>query len=185
MNKENAANSKNIRNSVEQKKLIVVNGTMGVGKTATCRLLNKKLNNSVWLDGDWCWQINPFVVNEENKKMVEDNIQHLLRSYLSNSTLEYVIFNWVIHREDIMDMVLNMVKDFDFQLFRITLTCSEEALIKRISKDVEEGLRKEEQIEWSLEKLPMYGEQQTIKIDTSDIGVDETVERVLEILEGI
>ena len=50
-----------------KKKLFIVNGAMGVGKT-------KKLQNSVWLDGDWCWMINPFVVNEENKRMVINNI---------------------------------------------------------------------------------------------------------------
>lgn len=43
---------------------------MGVGKTATSKELNKKLNNSVWLDGDWCWMMNPFTVNDENKNMV-------------------------------------------------------------------------------------------------------------------
>lgn len=52
------------------KKLIIINGTMGVGKTATSKELNKKLNNSVWLDGYWCWMMNPFTVNDENKNMV-------------------------------------------------------------------------------------------------------------------
>ena len=47
---------------------------MGVGKTTTCKELSKKLQNSVWLDGDWCWMINPFVVNEENKRLVINNI---------------------------------------------------------------------------------------------------------------
>jgi adenylate kinase family enzyme len=57
-----------------KKKLVIVNGAMGVGKTTTCKELSKKLQNSVWLDGDWCWMINPFVVNEENKRMVINNI---------------------------------------------------------------------------------------------------------------
>ncbi len=52
------------------KKLIIINGTMGVGKTAISKELNKKLNNSVWLDDDWCWMMNPFTVNDENKNMV-------------------------------------------------------------------------------------------------------------------
>src|SRR5476649_2686108 len=70
-----------------KKKLIIINGTMGVGKTATCRELNKNLENSVWLDGDWCWMINPFVVNDENKNMVVNNITYLLRNLLTNSSL--------------------------------------------------------------------------------------------------
>lgn len=34
------------------KKIIMIGGTMGVGKTTTSQLLKKKLNHSVMLDGD-------------------------------------------------------------------------------------------------------------------------------------
>ena len=37
------------------KKLILIGGTMGVGKTATSSLLKYQLDNCVFLDGDWCW----------------------------------------------------------------------------------------------------------------------------------
>lgn len=47
----------------------MINGTMGVGKTATSRELQKMLNNCVFLDGDWCWDMQPFIVNEETKRM--------------------------------------------------------------------------------------------------------------------
>jgi broad-specificity NMP kinase len=80
------------------KKLIVVNGTMGVGKSAVCKSLNGVLNHSVWLDGDWCWMMNPWIVNDENRAMVENNITYQLRSFLTNSTFEHVIFSWVLHR---------------------------------------------------------------------------------------
>ena len=60
---------------------------MGVGKTATSKSLYQKLINSVWLDGDWCWMMNPFIANEENKEMVLDNISHLLRNFLMNSSI--------------------------------------------------------------------------------------------------
>ena len=165
-----------------KKKLIIVNGTMGVGKTTTCRLLNKKLPNSVWLDGDWCWQINPFIVNEENKRMVEDHIRYLLRGFLNNTTIEYVIFSWLIHREDIMDIVVNMVNDLSFHLHKITLTASKEVLSKRIQKDIEEGLRSHGTIEASFERLPLYQNQQTIKIDNTHLSVEETVEEILDLL---
>ena len=40
-----------------KKKLIIVNGVMGVGKTSVCRMLYKELDNSFWLDGDNYWII--------------------------------------------------------------------------------------------------------------------------------
>ena len=51
------------------KKLILINGTMGAGKTTTCQELLKILQPSVFLDGDWCWKMHPFIVNEETKNM--------------------------------------------------------------------------------------------------------------------
>ena len=47
---------------------------MGVGKTTVSQQLKKTLRNSVFLDGDWCWDADPFQVTEETKKMVMQNI---------------------------------------------------------------------------------------------------------------
>ena len=60
------------------KKLYLIGGTMGVGKTATCQQLKSMLSNAVLLDGDWCWDADPFVVTDETKAMVMDNICHVL-----------------------------------------------------------------------------------------------------------
>jgi broad-specificity NMP kinase len=166
------------------KKLIIVNGTMGVGKTATCRKLNESLANSVWLDGDWCWMMNPFVVNDENKRMVINNITYLLRSFLTNSSFEYVIFNWVIHMEDIFNDVLQPLSDLKFEVIKITLTCSEEALRKRLSKDIQMNLRDESSIDRSVERLELYKNMATEKIDTTDISIYEAVHRIMQIVEN-
>lgn len=74
------------------KKLIMINGTMGVGKTSVSTELLKMLTPGVYLDGDWCWYMHPFEVTEETKKMVLDNITYLLRNFLSCSQYSYVIF---------------------------------------------------------------------------------------------
>ena len=164
-------------------KLVVINGTMGVGKTATCKELYKKLQNSVWLDGDWCWMMNPFIVNEENKQMVENNITYLLRNFLINSSFQYVIFNWVIQTEEIFDMILNKLDDLEFEVIKITLICNEESLRDRILIDVENNLRDEKCITRSLERIGLYKNMNTIKIDTSNISISETVNKIIGIVE--
>ena len=63
------------------KNLIIINGTMGVGKTTVSRILQEKLPNCVFLDGDWCWDMKPFLINDETKKMVVTNIRFLLNKY--------------------------------------------------------------------------------------------------------
>ena len=60
------------------KTLYFISGTMGVGKTAVSQQLKKDLPKSVFLDGDWCWDSDPFQVTDETKAMVTDNICYLL-----------------------------------------------------------------------------------------------------------
>lgn len=155
---------------------------MGVGKSAVCRNLNKNINASVWLDGDWCWMMNPFVVNEENRKMVISNIVYLLRNFLSNSSFEYVIFDWVMDHEEIFEAILQELKDMDFELHKITLTCSEDCLRTRIKSDIDMNFRSEDSIEKSIERLRRYDELDTKKIDTTNVSIRETVEKVKKVL---
>ena len=49
--------------------LYLVGGTMGVGKTTTCKILADDLSDSVFLDGDRCWDLHPFRVTNETKRM--------------------------------------------------------------------------------------------------------------------
>ena len=73
------------------KHLYVISGAMGVGKTAVCQQLKPLLAPCAFLDGDWCWDMEPFTVNKENRTMVMGHIQYLLRGFLQNSGYENVI----------------------------------------------------------------------------------------------
>ncbi len=52
------------------KTLLFINGSMGVGKTAVCKALLEQLTPGIFLDGDWCWNMNPFLVTDETTSMV-------------------------------------------------------------------------------------------------------------------
>lgn len=160
------------------KKLIIINGVPGVGKSATCKELNSQLANSVWLDGDWCWMMNPFVASDENKRMVEDNIAYLLRSFLNNTSLEYVVFNWVIHKEFIFDLILDKLSGLEYELHKFSLVCNGESLKGRMKLD----LRSQQRIQDSIRDLELYNEMNTIKIDTSSISAREAAAQIKDIL---
>ncbi|MEG1871214.1 MAG: AAA family ATPase, partial [Peptostreptococcaceae bacterium] len=132
-----------------RKKLLIINGVMGVGKTTVSKKLYKKLENSFWLDGDNCWNMNPFIVNEENKEMVLNNIGFMINSFLANSSTKYVVFNWVIQSDEIMESVLNKIDTEDIDVYKITLMCTKEELIRRIEDDIKNGLRDEKNVERS------------------------------------
>ena len=67
------------------KTLYMIGGTMGVGKTTVCQQLKQDLPNSVFLDGDWCWDASPFQVTDETKAMVTNNICYVLNNFLKCS----------------------------------------------------------------------------------------------------
>ena len=123
--------------------------------------------------------MNPFVATEENKRMVEDNITHLLGNFLKNPNFDFVIFSWIIHKEFIYKILLDKLKSFNFELIKITLMCSEFELLKKLK----ENKRSDEEIKKSLEYLNYYSELDSIKIDTSDISVPEIVEKIIEVLQ--
>ena len=165
------------------KKLIMINGTMGVGKSTVCNILLNTLEDSVYLDGDWCWNMNPFVVSEENKKMVIDNISYLLRSYLKNSGYKYIIFCWVMQEEAIFKQILDKLNGFDFEIHKVSLVCNEKALRSRLNIDVQNGIRKADVIDRSIERISFYEKMNTLKIDVSNITQKDTAKKICAMVQ--
>lgn len=163
-----------------RKNLYLIGGTMGVGKTTVCQILKRKLPQAVFLDGDWCWDADPFLVTDETKAMVMDNICHLLNNFLRCPAYENVIFCWVMHQQDIVDEILARLDAEGVVVRAISLVCSPEALRARLARDVEAGLRQEDIIRRSVERLPLYEALSTEKLDVSGLSAEEAAEQILE-----
>ncbi len=160
------------------KNLIIVGGTMGVGKTATCRELQKILLRNVFLDGDWCWDMRPFVVTDETKNMVDDNIAHLLNNFLDCSEFENVIFCWVLHEQEILDNLIARLKHESCTIHCFSLVSDKHALSERLSRDVAAGKREPDVLERSLARMPLYDALDTMKIDVSAISPADAADRI-------
>lgn len=158
------------------KELVFVHGTMGVGKTSVCRELLRILQPSVFLDGDWCWNMSPFVVNDETRSMVLGNIAYLLNSFLHCSEYRYVIFCWVMHETSIVENVLGRLDLSDARFSLFTLTSSPQALEERLRRDIEIGKRSPDVLERSLRRLPLYEEMNSRKLDVSVLSPQEAAE---------
>lgn len=163
------------------KKLYLVGGTMGVGKTTVCQILKKKMDKAVFLDGDWCWDADPFLVNDETKKMVMENISFLLNNFIHCSYYDNIIFCWVMHEQEIINQLLERLDTKECTIKIISLLCREKQLVDRLKKDVCLGLRTAEVIKRSVERIPLYDKLQTEKIDTSEITVEQTADIILKL----
>ena len=161
------------------KTLYIVGGAMGVGKTAVCQKIKSLLHNSVFLDGDWCWDANPFVVTDETKRIVVDNICHTLNNFIGCSAYENIIFCWVMHEQSIIDDILGRLDLEQCAVKTITLTCDEQTLISRLQKDIDGGVREADVVERALYRLASCRKLQTIKIDTTAKSIEEVAEEIL------
>ena len=154
---------------------------MGVGKSTVGQLLKGRLPNTVFLDGDWCWDAHPFLVTEETKKMVMDNICYLLNNFLRCPVYENVIFSWVMHEQGILNEILSRLDTDSCRVCAISLICSEEELIRRMQKDIEAGIRTPDVLERSLARLPLYRQLNTIQIDTSGKDPKEIASEIADL----
>jgi broad-specificity NMP kinase len=161
------------------KKLFMIGGTMGVGKTTACQVLKRKLNNAVFLDGDWCWDADPFQVNDETKAMVVDNICHLLNNFIRCTAYDNVIFCWVMHEQSIIDSILAGLDTNQCEVQPISLVCNESALRNRIQADIHAGKRQPDVLERSLERMSKYAALNTIKVDVSERTPEEAADVIM------
>ena len=134
------------------KRLIFVNGAMGAGKTTVCRELKEMLQPSVFLDGDWCWDMSPFVVTAETQQLVLDNICGMLNRFLACDAFENVIFCWVMHRQEIIDGILARLETGGAEYRLFTLDITEKALRERLGGDIAQGKRPPDVIARSRER---------------------------------
>lgn len=163
------------------KTLYMVGGPMGVGKTEVCEILKRKLSRAVFLDGDWCWNADPFIVNDETKRIVEDNICYLLNNYIRCSEYENLVFCWVMHEQSIIDGICSRLGLSECEVKKISLICSHEELCERLGKDIASGKRQSDVIERSIQRLPLYESLDTIKIDTTGMTPEEVAERIMNL----
>ena len=155
------------------KRLYLIGGPMGVGKTTVCRELQKRLDRSVFLDGDWCWDAHPFQVTEETKTMVLENICFLLNNFLRCPAYDHVIFCWVLHQQAILDDLRSRLNTRDCQVRAVSLVTSPEVLTARLEADIRAGRRDRDALARSLPYLPLYDGLCTEKLDSSRLSPAE------------
>lgn len=156
------------------KHVYLIGGPMGIGKSTICNQLNQDLDHSVFLDGDWCWNMDPFIVNQDTKNMVLDNITHCLNNFIHTPGIENIIFCWVMHKQDIINQIIQKLDTEGVDIHLISLICEKEELIKRMLID----RRDNQTMRKSLQYLELYKDLDTQKIDVTTLDVQKTIDKI-------
>ncbi len=118
------------------KRLVMVAGPAGVGKTTACRALFSMMDGCAWLDADWCWMVHPWHgKSEEQKRSVERVFGRILDAYLSDGATHTVLFSWLMSAQFMFDLVTSQIACRDYSVHRFALVCEREEYLRRLRAD--------------------------------------------------
>jgi len=160
------------------KKFVMVAGPPGVGKTAVCRRIFQSVDGCAWLDGDWCWMVNPYPgKTEAQKTYAERAFGYILDGYMLDPNTRVILFSWMIQHDFMFDLVTDRMARKEFELTKVALVCEEAEYIRRLRA----GGREAEKIERP-DDMGKYRALDAHVIDTTGLTVAETADRVLGLL---
>ena len=161
----------------ERKTLYLIGGTMGVGKTAVCRQLKKDLPRSVFLDGDWCWDADPFIVTDETKEMVLENICFLLNQFLRCSAYRNILFcwSWTVSPPWTLFSRVWTLQTAGSNVFSY---CRAGMYSGQTCRGYKGRSSFADVIERSIARIPLYASLNTLKIDTSHKSIRMTADEI-------
>ena len=159
------------------KKLILISGSPCVGKTTVGQHLFEQYENSAYLDGDWCWCVNPFSVKDKRLRNGDKNMSFVLSNYL-NSEFDYVFFTSVVLTDaGIRENILKDITATDYEVISFTLTCTEETLAFRHKQ---RGGNGEPSYRWL--HLPPYPTDMVI--NTDNMNIQKIVQEIRRYIDG-
>lgn len=165
------------------KKIIVILGSNGVGKSTTAKILLNIYNRCAYVDSDWCRAINPFPFTEATKKTVTENIFCLFKNYLLCDDIDTLVFTYGLHgeRREIFKEVIRRLKGelIEFEVCPVILKCSMEENLKRALSDG----RDEERIRRGIKNtFYFYDDFEYPVIDSTELTPEQVAQKILEIV---
>ena len=160
-------------------KVVIINGPMGVGKTATGKHIAEKHPGTAFIDGDWCMDIHPFVGNRETKAMAVDNILHMIRNYQKCSECKMVVLVWLMDDPWVYQSIADELSAMQAEIRSVTLVCDRESLINRWRNDQACEWRTDRWLDISLASLPSFQSMENA-MDTSGLDTDDVADLIMQ-----
>jgi chloramphenicol 3-O-phosphotransferase len=161
--------------------IIIVNGSLGVGKSSVADQLHYKFDKSVHLDGDYIGDVYPFEIHDDARiRHLYRTLELLIGFHQKNGYHNFVV-NYVFESPESLQALLDLLHPLDSSIHTYWLTCSEEEQAKRIQK------RKRAELEWELkrfvelQRIQAEAAQQGFigkQVDTTGLTSEEVAEKI-------
>lgn len=158
--------------------IVILNGSVGVGKTSVSWALNESLDRSVMLDGDYLGAVHPFEIYDDARvSYLYKTIAHLLEFHQAHGYTNFVI-NYVFESPESLAALTGSLSELDGDIHTFWLTCAEAGQRDRILKRRTDGWR------WELERFTELNAILEATSERGDVGarLDTTGKAVGEIV---
>jgi len=161
--------------------IIIINGSLGVGKTSVADQLHYKFDRSVHLDGDAIGDVHPFEIYDDTRISHLYRTLELLVGFHQKYGYHNFVINYVFESPESLQDLLDLLLPLDPSIHAYWLTCDIEEQSKRIRD------RKRDELEWELNRFVELQEIQSRaaqqgfigkRVDTSGLTSAEVAEVV-------
>ena len=167
--------------------IIIINGSLGVGKSSVADELHCKFDKSVHLDGDTIGDVHPFDIYDDARIDHLYRTLELLVSFHQKNGYHNFVINYVFESAGSLQDLLDLLRPLDSSIHTCWLTCDEKEQAKRIQG------RQRDDLEWELSRFielqriqAMAARQGFIgkEVDTTSLTSAEVVEEIWKDIFG-
>jgi len=154
------------------RRLILLGGPPGVGKSTLLELLTARLPKSAALDADDVWRVSDDMASDATRRFAISNVTSVMRGYFEGGC-ELGILAWVFARAELYQPVLDSLSGVVDHSLLIHVVASPETLERRL---VARG--DPEKLPYARTRLELIRQLPFPRIDTSDLSPTTAADRV-------
>ncbi len=161
--------------------IIIINGSVGVGKSSVGEELLLKFDKSIHLEGDCIGNVHPFeIYNDARVDHLYRTLELLVAFHQKHGYQNFVI-NYVFESPGSLNALLERLRPLDPSIHTYWLTCDEAEQAKRIRG------RQSKDLEWELNRFVELGQIQRkaaqegfigSEVDTTGLTSKEAAEKI-------
>ena len=156
--------------AIAMRKLVLLGGPTGVGKSTAMALLQGQIEKSALVDADDVWRVSGDLAIESNRPVAIGNVVSVVRGYFA-AGCETAIVSWVFARPALYTPLIKAFRDDVDAILQIYLVASADILRQRLAARGDD-----DRFEYSVTRLDLIEALPFARIDTSDLDAAQVAD---------
>ncbi|MFK7801413.1 MAG: hypothetical protein AB8G95_07270 [Anaerolineae bacterium] len=160
--------------------IVIINGSVGVGKSSTSWQLAARFEKSFMLDGDFIGAVHPFEIYDQDRvAYLYKTLAHLIEFHQSNGYTDFVI-NYVFEEPSQLTRLTDRLGELDKNIHAFWLTCDEAIQTQRV-------IERKPDHDWDLKRFIELNKIQRAssligfigrEVDTTHLSIGEAADKI-------